>query len=328
MTTIADVAKAAGVSISTVSYVTSGKRAISAETRDRVLRVIEALDYHPHAGARSLASRATQVLGLQAPLRAGVDVPVVMQIVSGIVRTARDHHYDILLLADDDVTGLERAAGSSLVDALLVMDISSDDPRIATLAEAAVPGVLVGMPAEPGDHPFVDFDFESAGRLAAERLIGRGHRRIALLGASPEVLSRGTAYAERLNRGFVAAATATGVIASVHPVASSLDAADEARRLFAEDPTISGVFVHNEAALPHVLPATGDRDVIALAPLDVARSAPGLTELIELPTEQLGHEAARLALELLGVVAPADGAAAGTNRRRLLAPHVVDTPAV
>ncbi len=110
MTTIADVAKAAGVSISTVSYVMSGKRTISAETRERVARAIAELEFRPHAGARSLASRASNVIGLQAPLRTGVDVHVVMQIVAGVVGEARQHDYDILLLASDDASGLERAA--------------------------------------------------------------------------------------------------------------------------------------------------------------------------------------------------------------------------
>ena len=110
MVTIADVAQAAGVSISTVSYVMSGKRAISQETRDRVEKAIDNLGFSPHAGARSLASRSTNVIGLQAPLRTGVDVHVVMQIVTGVVTQARKHGYDILLLASDDAKALQRAA--------------------------------------------------------------------------------------------------------------------------------------------------------------------------------------------------------------------------
>ena len=60
MVTIADVARHAGVAVSTVSYVLSGKRAISATTRQRVLASIRALGYHPHAGARALASQPVQ----------------------------------------------------------------------------------------------------------------------------------------------------------------------------------------------------------------------------------------------------------------------------
>ena len=68
MATINDVARAAGVSPSTVSYVLSGRRPISAQTRERVQAAIAELGFHPHAGARALASRRTNVLALVVPL--------------------------------------------------------------------------------------------------------------------------------------------------------------------------------------------------------------------------------------------------------------------
>ena len=71
MVTIIDVARHAGVAPSTVSYVLSGKRAISATTRQRVLASIRTLGYHPHAGARSLASNRANVIALVLPLRVG-----------------------------------------------------------------------------------------------------------------------------------------------------------------------------------------------------------------------------------------------------------------
>src|SRR3954469_1594642 len=87
--TITDVARHAGVALSTVSYVLSGKRAISATTRQRVLASIQALGYHPHAGARALASRRTSVLALVLPLRSGMNLPVLMQFAIAVVGTAR-----------------------------------------------------------------------------------------------------------------------------------------------------------------------------------------------------------------------------------------------
>jgi len=307
MATIADVAHAAGVSISTVSYVMSGKRTISQETRDRVERAIAELGYRPHAGARSLASRSTNVIGLQAPLRAGVDVHVIMQIVGGVVREARARHYDILLLTSDDAKGLDRAVGSSMVDALLVMDVESDDPRIETLGDLDAPSVLIGLPSGAGDLTCVDFDFEAAGRLAAERLAGTGHRRIALIGSPPEVIDRHTSYAERLIRGFRAAAETSGVIASVHPVPGSIEAAGVVRSVLAGDPEITGFLVHNEAALPHVAAVLaaereargGGIGLIALAPADLVHTVPGVDELIDIPAERIGETGMRVLHELL-----------------------------
>lgn len=323
MTTIADVAHAAGVSISTVSYVMSGKRTISQETRERVEAAIASLGYRPHAGARSLASRATNIIGLQAPLRSGVDVHVIMQIVTGVVREARERHYDVLLLTSDDAKGLDRAVGSSLVDALLVMDIESDDPRIDALGRLDAPTVLIGLPDGAGDFTCVDFDFEAAGRVAAERLAELGHRRIALIGSPPEVVERHTSYAERLAHGFVDAADACGVDAAVHPVPGSAGAAGIVRGVLAADPSITGFLVHNEAALPHVaavLAAEGERrggdiDVIALAPANVVHAVPGVAAFIDIPAERIGETAMHALHELLS--------GAEVPRVRLLAPAVL-----
>ena len=62
MVTLADVARHAGVSASTVSYVLSGKRSISESTRRRVQRSIDLLGYHPHAGARALATNRSSII--------------------------------------------------------------------------------------------------------------------------------------------------------------------------------------------------------------------------------------------------------------------------
>src|ERR1051325_10432315 len=88
MVKIADVAAHAGVAMSTVSYVLSGKRPISEETRRRVQASIRALAYPPHAGARALASNRSNVIALVIPLRTGVHVPVVMQFVVSVVGRA------------------------------------------------------------------------------------------------------------------------------------------------------------------------------------------------------------------------------------------------
>ncbi|GAA1822248.1 LacI family DNA-binding transcriptional regulator [Agromyces salentinus] len=325
MTTIADVAKAAGVSISTVSYVMSGKRTISVKTQERVARAIEELDFRPHAGARSLASQASHVIGLQAPLRAGVDVQVVMQIVAGVVSEARKQEYDILLLASDDASGLERADRSSSVDAFLVMDVESDDTRLATIAALGAPAVLIGLPAGAEDLTCVDFDFQAAGALAVERLVERGHRRIALVGSPPEVVTRHTSYADRLARGFTEACAAFGVEGSIHPSPSGADAARLLDEVLDHDSSISGLFVHNEGALPHVAdrlraravgaPAAAAIDLIALCPPEVAHAVGGLTEVIDLPAEEIGAAATRVLEALL--------AGEPTERVNLLAPRLV-----
>lgn len=308
MVTIADVAREAGVSISTVSYVMSGRRTISGETRRRVETTIVRLGFSPHAGARSLASRSSNVIGLQIPLRMGVDVHVVMEIVTAVVTRARAHGYDILLLTSDDTQGLERAARGSMVDGLLVMDVESDDPRIGMLGTLEQPAVLIGLPEGRRNLPCVDFDFEGAGWLAVERLRVLGHRRLALIGSPPEVMARHTSYADRLARGFLAACEAAGVTGTVHPCPSSgAEATKTLDGAISADPGVTGFLVHNEGALPHVVAhlmgmgrhAPDAPGVVALCPDDVARSAPAPVDSIAIPAEAIGEAATDVIFDML-----------------------------
>lgn len=312
MVTIADVAEEAGVSISTVSYVMSGKRTISPETRKRVERAITTLGFSPHAGARSLASRSTNVIGLQIPLRSGVDVHVVMEVVAGVVARARTHGYDILLLTSDDARGIERAAKGSMVDALLLMDVESDDPRIGALAKLPQPSVLIGLPEGRRSVPCVDFDFEEAGWVAVDRLRALGHRRLALIGSPEEVMERHTSYADRLARGFLAACDAEGIEGTVHACPPGAEAGALVDEVIAGDHEVSGFLVHNESALPHVYARLVDLGkhsleapgIVALCPDDVALSVPGPIDSIAVPAESLGAAAADIICDMIAGETP------------------------
>ena len=166
MATIHDVARVAGVSTSTVSYVLSGKRSISASTRARVERAIKDLGYRPHAGARALASSRTNVLGLVVPLRADVNVAVIMEFVRAVVTRARTYDHDVLVLTKEEPSGLERVTDGAIVDAVIVMDIESEDPRIDLLTRIERPVVLIGVPNDARGLSCVDFDFRRASGLA------------------------------------------------------------------------------------------------------------------------------------------------------------------
>jgi DNA-binding LacI/PurR family transcriptional regulator len=135
-----DVARVAGVSQSTVSYVMSGRRSISAETRKRVLDAIEQLTYQPNAGARALASQRTQVIGLVVPFGPGADTAGLLPFIETIASCARAEDHDVLLVTTDEgAAGLTRLAGRALCDAIVLMDIEADDARIPVAAALKVP---------------------------------------------------------------------------------------------------------------------------------------------------------------------------------------------
>jgi len=321
--TIEDVAKAAGVSASTVSYVLSGKRSISAPTRRRVEHAIATLGYRPHAGARALASSRTNVIGLMAPLRSGVDVSVIMQFVTGVATHARDVDHDVLLLTQDDAGGIERVAAGSMVDAIIVMDVEADDPRLPVLQALRQPTVLIGLPRDPAGLSCVDLDFEAVGRLGARRLVDDGHREVALIGSPPEVLDRHTSYADRVVRGFRRACTDAGVPYDVVPCEPTPDGARRAVDAVLDGaPQTTGLVVHNERALPHVLArlaergrdVPGDVAVVAICPTDVALAQRIPLTSIDIPGELIGGVAVDMVVARLGGGQPAE--------TRLIAPEL------
>jgi DNA-binding LacI/PurR family transcriptional regulator len=302
---IADVARHAGVSPSTVSYVLSGKRTISEQTRRRVLDSVRTLGYRPHAGARALASSRSNVIALVVPLRSGIHVPIVMQMAIAAVTTARSYDHDVLLLTQDEgVGGLERVAGTALVDAIIVMDVELHDVRLPVLRELDRPSVLIGFPADPAGLTCIDFDFEGAGAACAERLADLGHREIALIGAPPAVYERGTGFAERAKSGFLRAAAARGVRAFVCPC-DPQEARSTAAELLTGHPGLTGVVIHNEPAMEPLLAAfraagrhiPDDLSVIAIAPDDLAEHL-GLTSTA-IPADDVGARAVTLLMAKL-----------------------------
>jgi DNA-binding LacI/PurR family transcriptional regulator len=230
MVTSRDVARVAGVSQSTVSYVMSGRRSISAATRRRVEAAIEELTYHPNAGARALASQRTQVIGLVVPFTPGADTTGLLPFIETIASCARAADHDVLLVtADEGSAGLKRLAGRSLCDAIVMMDIETDDARIPVAATLSVPVILIGVPGDNAGLHCVDLDFPLAGRMAVEELAALGHRRVVLVGHPAEVVERGVNFVGRFQRGAADAASAHGVaLEVVAPVAPGRDGAEAA----------------------------------------------------------------------------------------------------
>ncbi|MEU9912690.1 LacI family DNA-binding transcriptional regulator [Streptomyces sp. NPDC051001] len=309
MVKITDVARHAGVSPSTVSYALSGKRPISEETRQRVEASIRELGYRPHAGARALASSRSNVLALVVPLRTGIHVPVVMQFAVSVVTTARRHDHDVLLLTQEEgEDGLRRVADTALVDAMIVMDVQLDDPRLPLLRSLERPSVMIGFPAEADGLTCIDLDFKAAGEACVEHLARLGHRVVALVGSPPEVYVRQTAFAQRVVQGFTAAADRGRLASSVHPCEASPAAARQvAEQLLREQPALTGVVVHNEAILEPLIDAfeqlglrvPADLSVTAICPDELAGTLRVPVTSVDLPSAEVGTRAVELLMKKL-----------------------------
>jgi DNA-binding LacI/PurR family transcriptional regulator len=304
MATLADVARHAGVAASTVSYVLSGKRTVSEGTRRRVVRSIELLGYHPHAGARALASSRSNVLALVVPLHGDLYVPVMMDIAIGVTTTARRFGHDVLLLTNDEgPEGIRRVALSSRADAVILTDIGMRDQRIGMVRDTGIDAVLIGVPADAAGLNCVDLDFAEAGRLCVEHLAQLGHREVAFIGEAESIYRRRVGFAVRTRGGVQAAAIACSVDVVHRPCESSYEAAAGVlARVLEERPRTTGLIVQNEAILPplmSLLRAAGrtvpeDVSIIALCPDQLAeQTSPRLTS-VHIPAQELGTRAVEL----------------------------------
>ena len=321
MVTIVDVAKAAGVAPSTVSYVLTGKRPISPSTRLQVEQSIRQLGYRPRGRATAPRSR-TNVLALLAPLHAGVNASVIMQFVSAMTLAARGHDQDLLLLTHDrGAAGLRQAESVALADALIVMDVAAADPRLPLLMTLDRPSVLVGMPDRPAGLACVDLDFAAAAGSAVNHLADLGHRSVALIGSPQTVYERGTSYARRVMQGFVTTTQARGLRARSRPCdGSTADVRACLDDLLLGDPGTTALVVHNEAALPHVLGelrrsgrrVPEDVSVVAICP---EGGLPARVTTVGIPVSEMGRLAVDQVLRQLS--------GDTTAEVRLLAPRLV-----
>jgi DNA-binding LacI/PurR family transcriptional regulator len=296
---MADVAKRAGVALSTVSYALNGTRPISAETRQRISVAMEELGYKPHLLARGLASKRSKIIALLFPTpERGLGLTE-LEFVTSAAEAARNQGYHLVLWsAPTSSTDLGQLLGQGLVDGVLVMEVHLDDPRIRLLREQGFPFSMIGRCADSGGTSYVDIDFDRTAQTAVSYLSELGHRHIAFINHSQETFAAGYGPSVRAQARFhqaIAAAGLDGFSSFCHP---SLSAGYETfTQLIDEHPAMTAMIVMNERAIPGIIQAIAERDCSIPADFSIvslvssARVAemmlPTLTTL-EAPTAELG----------------------------------------
>lgn len=208
-----DVAKLAGVSRTTVSFVLNNVETIRIrpETRERVLEAAKRLGYVPNANAQALVRHRSQTIALvvtRSPHHIASD-SFLPKIIAGLVEEIQP--YDLRLLIEWVSVEGQHQTYSQLtrakwIDGLIITTPRLDDISLGELADSGVPAVLIGNIPESNLYA-VDIDNRSAARLAVEYLIKLGHRRIACITNAPETYS---AAIQRL-RGYLDALQKAGL---------------------------------------------------------------------------------------------------------------------
>jgi LacI family transcriptional regulator len=202
--TIHELAKRSGVSVGTVSRALNGYTDVSDETRRRVMRIAEELDYTPNAAARTLVTQRSHVVGVF--LETGEDHPDIQhpffhEVLVGVKNKLGENGFDLLLFASEH-PGNGFGAHSYLkrcrhhhVDGAVVMGPPADDPELQRLARSSLPCVAVDLDLEGPMVTSVRSDSREGAFLAVEHLASLGHTRIAHI-AGPVDTTPGR---ERLN---------------------------------------------------------------------------------------------------------------------------------
>lgn len=306
---MADVARAAGVSVATVSKVVNGRYGVSRATLQKVLAVIEDLGYEASLGARSLRSLRTNVIGV---LVAEFE-PFSTELLKGVSEAIGATDYELIAYSGrhhGETVGWERRSlvrlAGSVIDGAIVVT-----PTVVDAGIGGIPVVAVDPHTGPVDVPTVDADNYAGAVTATEYLIGLGHARIGFLGGRPDLES-----ARLRERGFRDAMARAGLEVDEQLVAvggfRAETAEAPARELLTRRDRPTAVFAANDLTairtieVAQSLGLTVPDDVSVIGFDNVPESAlvtPALTTIAQ-PLKEIGATALRMLVSMLDGVAP------------------------
>ncbi len=315
MVRIIDVAKAAGVSVSTVSHVLSKKRSISAETTERVLATIRELGYVPNPNAQALRGSKTGIIGF---IASNITELFASRIIEGAERAARERNSSILFAssADFDYDLLEavRFLKRRRIDGLMVSYAISQEAGAELLSRLEIPVVGVNTRLSAA-LPCVMPDNEEGGIAAARHLLERGARELAMIAGPRDRL----ASRERI-AGFLAGCEEAGLSLPAPQRVyfgdfSPVSGADGLDYLLKLNPDLDGIFcandfmaagAMNEAAarglkVPDRLRILGfdNREFTAFWPIPISTFAQ--------PLHDMGQIGAEMLFDMIEGTSPASG---------------------
>jgi LacI family transcriptional regulator len=179
--TIRDVARAAGVSVATVSRVLNDSGPVRIETRQRIMDAAQTLHFSPNSTARSLSIRQTHTIGVLLPDLYG---EFFSEIIRGIDQTVQANGFHALISSSHNAAGEVEAAMRTMrgrVDGLILMASGLDAALLAPMLPERTPIVMVNANYEGADYDTLDVDNFGGAVAMTEHLITLGHRDIRMI---------------------------------------------------------------------------------------------------------------------------------------------------
>ncbi|ROR83512.1 transcriptional regulator, LacI family [Plantibacter flavus] len=295
-----DVARLAGVSVATVSFVVNDSKPVSPATRLRVESAMVELDFRRNAVARALASRRTRIIALLFPVLQHRLSDTAARFFTGAAEAASELGYTVVLWPEpSDPGALRELTSGGLVDGVILMEVRLDDRRVDQLLEAHTPLTLIGRTRDPSGLDYVDVDFEGMVEQAIDRLHGLGHRDLVLLEELEREDLDGYGPVVRVGETFRAVCAERGLTGrTLRCDANPAGGRAVASTLLEEMPEATAMLVLNDRAATGLVSELGHRGisvprdlsvVLIGSTIEVAETAdPELAVLVS-PAAQLGR---------------------------------------
>lgn len=303
-TTIVDIARVAGVSVSTVSRVLNNKPDVAEETRQHVLRVMEEQRFAPQAVWQQLRSGRSRVIALHFPQDFN---PPAYSIITGAAMRCAAAGYSLNLIAssltENDLLNIFR---SGQADGMILMEILTHDWRVELLRKHGYPFVMIGRCGENTGLSYVDIDIGRGVVEAMQHLVGLGHRHIGFLTIAPVLQEKEYGYVTWALQGYRSACQRFDLPVLWQVVDLKSEHVQEVVLGFLDEhPQVTALVTPQHANVPDILKALQSRQVripedlsvIGLVEDSIARFSPSPLTAIGFPSAEMGKEAARILVE-------------------------------
>lgn len=267
-----EIAKTLGLSITTVSRALNGYPEVSEKTRSLVTAAAEACGYSPNPQARSLVTGKMAAVGIIYPISHNdLGDPAFLDTIASLAQLLDQEDMDLVIssaVVGDELRAYRRMLSRRRVDGLIVAQTLAQDPRLEFLQKQKFPFLAYGRSASCDQYPWFDIDNRAGLKLAVERLLSLGHRRIALISASSTLN-----FSVQRRAGYLEGLAAAGIVADpAHIVDDVFDRRSGYSAMLqllalAQRPT--AVIVDNYLGGVGVMRALLDNDVVAGRDLSV-----------------------------------------------------------
>ncbi|WP_226527212.1 LacI family DNA-binding transcriptional regulator [Metabacillus niabensis] len=312
MTTIKDIAKAAGVSVTTVSRAINGYSDVSEKTRQKIMKLVKELNYSPNTLARGLVMNKSKTIGLLVSglNRESEKDQITFSVLSGINECASELDYDLVLFNTNSTKQREKTytqlCRERRVDGAIIQGIKTDDPYLQEVVNSDIPCVLIDYPIQSENVGHVTTDNKLGAKKAVNHLIELGHKNIAMINGHSK------AFVSKIRlEGYMEALQEAGLSYKKEWVVNGMfeeeTGKEQAIKLLKKHPEITAIFSASDLMALGIL--EGAKEIGRKVPEDLSvvgyddillagYSNPPLTTISQ-NIFQLGYQAANLLIKML-----------------------------